>query len=78
MRVKQKKSELRYSDLLIDSDTRIHMRFKENIIVGFRITLHDLTVEAPEDLKAIEVVAFSLGCLPETCGINLLQKAVYT
>lgn len=65
-------------NLLIDSDTRIHMSFKENITVKFRITLHELTVEVAEDLKAIEVVAFSLGCLPETCTINVLQKALYT
>lgn len=73
-----KSNNKRNLNLLIDSDTRIHMSFMENITVKFRITLHVLTVEAPEDLKAIEVVAFSLGCLPETCTINVLQRALYT
>lgn len=64
--------------VLVNSTARIHGCFKESIIVRFRITLCELAVEIPDNPKAIEIVAFSPGALPERHGNNLLQKELYT
>lgn len=64
--------------VLVNSDARIHRHFKESIIVRFRITLCELPVEIPDNPKAIEVIAFSLGALPELHGNNPLQKGLHT